>query len=327
MSKSEKKTGSKKEPERSDIENTGNYLRTLRLGKGLSIHDVSEATRISQTNLNAIEDQDFASLPASTFTRGLLNIYVKFLDAENAETIVTKFMEERESSAIQKRRSRQTTPSRKLMSPKRLAEPAQMSSMTMAGILLLFIVVSFIGYCLYTSWNPFGMLMQKDGDMRSIMESVFHEEKQVTDFPADEEITMVSEKQAPLEPLTPLQPSQETEKKPSMPPGETTAQPAVELNSEQKTAARETKYTLTIHFLQDTAIELTKDNDETVVKQFRAGDLQSWSAEDSITMTFTKADSAEIQINNVAVPFPEARDGHYTLRIPQDAAEQLPQDE
>jgi len=63
----------KQEPVTNEVENTGNYLRTLRMSKGLSIKDVTEATRISATNLNAIEDENFSVLPANTFTRGLLN--------------------------------------------------------------------------------------------------------------------------------------------------------------------------------------------------------------------------------------------------------------
>lgn len=273
------------EPETTDVENPGNYLRTLRLGKGLSIQEVSETTRVSESNLKAIEDMDFATLPAYTFTRGLLNIYANFLGAD-AEKIVTKFMEEREVGSTQKHRSRQNY-SHKILTPKRLAEPAQISSMTMAGILFLFIAASFVGYSMYTSWNPFSILMKQNRDMPSEITSVFPEEKPAPDFSVREEI-----------PLIPAEPG-----------------------SLQESEVLETKYAVTIRFLQDTGIELTLDDGETIREEFKAGDLQSWSADAFLTLTFAKPDSAEILVNDAAVAFPEAQDGRYTLQIPRDAAE------
>ena len=176
-------------PVTSEVENTGNYLRTLRMSKGLSIKDVTEATRISETNLNAIEDENFSALPANTFTRGLLNIYADFLGA-NKETVVTKFMEERENSSTQKRRSRPKQ-SGKILSPRRLAEPSQISSMTMAGVLFLVIVVSFTGYCVYNSWNPFSFLMKENRTIQSVMKNIFPEKKPDQDSPALENVIKV----------------------------------------------------------------------------------------------------------------------------------------
>jgi cytoskeletal protein RodZ len=314
--------GRKQEPETTEVENTGNYLRTLRLGKGLSIKDVTEATRISGTNLNAIEDLDFSSLPANTFTRGLLNIYANFLGAD-AEAVVTKFMAEREKSSTRKRRSRYSY-SRKILAPKRLAEPAQISSMTMAGILLLFIVVTFTGYCVYTSWNPFIMLVNKNGSIQSIMKSIFPDEKPAQDSPSSEEIIIVPVEQSPVELTTAPETAQEAEEIPSILPGETNEEPA-EIIVNPEADLQEIIYTITLNFLKDTSIELTRDDDDTIVMEFEAGD-QTLSAGNSITVIFSQPDSAEILVNNASIVFPESQEGNYTLQIPQDIAE-LQQDE
>jgi hypothetical protein len=178
------------------------------------------------------------------------------------------------------------------LTPKRLAEPAQISSMTMAVILFLFIAASFAGYCMYTSWNPFSILMKQNRDMPSEITSVFPEEKPAPD-------TAVSRENTPI--------------------------PA-EQGSVREMEVLETQYMVTIRFLQDTGIELTMDDGEPIREEFKAGDLQSWSADASLTLTFAKPDSAEILVNNAAVAFPEVQDGRYTLQIPQDAAER-PQDE
>ncbi|HER63570.1 MAG TPA: helix-turn-helix domain-containing protein [Desulfobacteraceae bacterium] len=325
MSKSGKKNTSKtkdrdQRTETIELENTGNYLRTLRLGKGLSIKDVAEATRISVSNLNAIEDQNFSSLPANTFTRGLLNIYANFLGAD-AEAVIRNFMEERGNSPLHKQRS-DTRQSRAILTPKRLAEPSHMSSVTMAGILFLFIIASFTAYSVYTSWNPFSFLMKKNGNIQSVMPGSALEEKSVPD-PRSGEKPVLPIETYPFA-ATPPQPVNENPVESSRSPGgvvENTAEPVVE----QQPETRKTLHTVTIHFLKDTALELALGEDETIAKDFKAGDSGSWSA-GSLTLTFSQPDSAEILVNNSPITFPEGKDGDYTLRIPQDTTE-LPPDE
>lgn len=173
MSKTGKKDigkQNKAQQEQPEFENTGQYLKKLRTEKGLSTKEVTDTTRISETNLKAIEAQDFSTLPADTFTRGLLSLYAEFLGVDPAR-IVSQFMEERDASrASNKRvRVRQTT---KILAPKTLAEPSHVSSMTMAGTLLVVIIVLFTGFCLYTSWNPFSFLTQKTESFQSVIMSV-----------------------------------------------------------------------------------------------------------------------------------------------------------
>ncbi len=148
----------KKKKTTPEIEHIGDRLRSLRQERGLSIREVSDATRISVTNITAIETQDFSALPADTFTRGLLTIYAKFLDQE-ADLIVNGFLALRNESMGQDKSiwSRQRTA---LPAPKRLAEPIRFSSISMAGLLLVIITVLFTAFCLYTSWNPFSFFFK-----------------------------------------------------------------------------------------------------------------------------------------------------------------------
>lgn len=180
MSKSDKKNVKKSQGNKQDtvspqIENVGNHLRTLRIEKGLSIRDVCEATRISETNLNAIEDRNFSALPADTFVRGLLNIYAEFLGTDSAR-IVSRFLEERDESQMQGKRGR-TKQARGILAPKKLAEPAHVSSVTMAGVLLLVIVIIFTGFCFYTSWNPFSFLIKESDSLPSFVTDIMPDAK------------------------------------------------------------------------------------------------------------------------------------------------------
>jgi len=60
----------------------GKFLQQERERKGLSLEAVSQATRISPRNLEAIENDDFASLPAPIFIRGFLKTYASFIGLE-----------------------------------------------------------------------------------------------------------------------------------------------------------------------------------------------------------------------------------------------------
>jgi cytoskeleton protein RodZ len=134
----------------------GHQLRTLRQEKGLTLEEVSHSTRISLTNLCAIESMQYQKLPADPFTKGLLGLYGAFLGTDGRK-IAEEFFLERDGG-------RTAVPSLKKylahrsLAPKELAERAHISSATIAGILMALITLSFTGFCLYTSWNPLAFL-------------------------------------------------------------------------------------------------------------------------------------------------------------------------
>ncbi len=67
-----------------DTEYTGQLLRTIREARGVEIRDIAARTKISATYLRAIEEEDFASLPAYVYARGFVIEVAKFhrLDTE-----------------------------------------------------------------------------------------------------------------------------------------------------------------------------------------------------------------------------------------------------
>lgn len=190
MSKSGRKSdprNNEEQQEKPEFEHIGQYLQQLRTEKGLSVKEVADSTRISEVNLIAIEAQDFTSLPADTFTRGLLTIYAEFLELDPAET-VQQFLEERDSSRTGGKRQRMKQ-QRKILTPKTLAEPPNVSSITTAVILLVAIVALFTAFCLYTSWNPFSFITDKENSFQSIMMSVLPGSESGTKEPLDENMS------------------------------------------------------------------------------------------------------------------------------------------
>ena len=71
----------------------GERLRAAREAKGLSVDDVSAATRIPKRHLETIEDGDFAVLPGRTYAIGFSRSYAKAVGL-NDEEIVNEVREQ-----------------------------------------------------------------------------------------------------------------------------------------------------------------------------------------------------------------------------------------
>ncbi len=61
---------------------SGALIQRLREVKGITLDDVAKRTRIARRYLEAIEGEDFRSLPAATFVRGYLVALARLLDME-----------------------------------------------------------------------------------------------------------------------------------------------------------------------------------------------------------------------------------------------------
>lgn len=69
------------------MENLGEYLKNMRVQKGISIDEISEITRITRKYLIALENNDMQSLPVPAYTRGFIKLYLKALDIPSDEAI------------------------------------------------------------------------------------------------------------------------------------------------------------------------------------------------------------------------------------------------
>lgn len=83
-----------------DTEFTGALLRQVREARGVSLRDITARTKIGTTYLTAIEEEDFANLPALVYTRGFVGEVAKFLGLDHRQVVKTyvarykKFLEE-----------------------------------------------------------------------------------------------------------------------------------------------------------------------------------------------------------------------------------------
>jgi cytoskeletal protein RodZ len=75
----------------------GATLRRARNQKGLTLDQLSRATKITVSKLQALEDNDFDRLPAVVYTRGFLRSYAREVGL-NPEEIVDQFLQQLEEA-------------------------------------------------------------------------------------------------------------------------------------------------------------------------------------------------------------------------------------
>ncbi|MBV9494943.1 MAG: DUF4115 domain-containing protein [Acidobacteria bacterium] len=74
----------------SELASFGEELRREREIRGISLKEISDATKISKRFLEAIERNDHKTLPAPVFTRGFVREYARYLGL-NAEDMVNRY--------------------------------------------------------------------------------------------------------------------------------------------------------------------------------------------------------------------------------------------
>lgn len=80
----------------SELASFGDELRREREIRGISLKEISDATKISKRFLEALERNDHKTLPAPVFTRGFVREYSRYVGL-NADELVSRY-----NSAVQK---------------------------------------------------------------------------------------------------------------------------------------------------------------------------------------------------------------------------------
>jgi len=288
----------KSSPEQDAQATPGSYLRRVRRERNLSVEEVSEATRISVKNIRAIETAAFEELPADTFVRGLVTIYGNFLDLDGGK-IAADFLQARKKLSAggrpQNLTLKKVPPS--TLAPKKLAEPAHISSATLALALLFLILVSFTGFCLYTSWNPLAFLTNQTDTMQASIQKIFAGLVNETEPPQQEQAPQQEQTQAQAEP----------------------DDLAVRAKEQNKPA----DYTVNVHFLKNGTMTFSVDGQEPVRREFKSGEIIQLQAAKEMKLVFSQPGAATLTLNGKPLSFPAAGNGSLpTLLIPDDLLDQ-----
>lgn len=71
-------------PDTSAVKSPGSMLEARRMMRGLSIADVAQRLKYGVRQIEALEHDDYAALPGTTFVRGMIRGYAKLLELDSA---------------------------------------------------------------------------------------------------------------------------------------------------------------------------------------------------------------------------------------------------
>ena len=266
----------------------GEKLRQERETRGVSLQEISEATRIHKNYLRAIEDDNFSIFPASVFVTGFLRNYAQHLGLD-ADRIVAEF----ETHAVDQ--PKETEPA-----PIVGDEDHRLSAVVVIGALVLLL----IGYVAYVNW-PADQHVKRVIEKPEVREAVPPPPVEKEEAPPPEKPEpVVAQTPQPQKTETPAQPEQ----KPAVEPVKTAVTdaktPPPEKKPRKETAVRQSKYVLEVKAGKDDAWILVVVDDKQVHDMFvRAGQRIVIRANDSITFTTGNANSVRLFLNGKQLKF------------------------
>src|SRR5690348_5268148 len=65
----------------------GDKLKREREMRGVTLDEISESTKIARRHLEALETEDFASLPGGVFNKGFVRAYAHFIGIDEDEAV------------------------------------------------------------------------------------------------------------------------------------------------------------------------------------------------------------------------------------------------
>ncbi|MBM9519925.1 helix-turn-helix domain-containing protein [Desulforhopalus vacuolatus] len=137
----------------------GDKLRAARITQGLLLAEIARKTRISRTNLIAMEESRYADLPATPFCRGFYRMYARMvhLDPDN-----TACLFESERARSPERKNTFTLDFGSMHEDvEAMAERPSLLIFTSIGMIIFILLAFFAFLCWFFSWNPASFLSQK----------------------------------------------------------------------------------------------------------------------------------------------------------------------
>ena len=142
-------------------ESLGQFLKRTRRARGYELSHMIEETRISSSNLMAMEEDAYSSLPADAFCRGFYAIYARALGLD-PEKIVARYRAERGVTARKGNTIAYNPPAHKAAQQVgNMATPSGVSPLSTVGYILLLLIILTGGLCWYFNINPATFLSEK----------------------------------------------------------------------------------------------------------------------------------------------------------------------
>lgn len=305
-----------------DKESLGQLLRRTRTEQGLSFEEAVDSTKISPNNLRALEEDDYANLPADAFVNGFYGIYARYLSLD-PEDIRNRYNQQKKLLP-KKTGKRPPTPGQLALQTSSMAEPPSVASHSVIGLSLLALIIIGISVCWYLSWNPATYLSLK---LRGITGQAPVTAQTGAVAPSPETSPAASSSPALPDALPAAvpypDPAESSGKKGNgaiVPESGTFIEPkaAESASTGTPSAPDPNTYILKASFKEPTKLTVKVDDNPPEHLNFEAGAVRSWNAGKSIVITLPAGTSTALTLNDLPLALPKKPAGEeMTISIPE----------
>ena len=272
----------------------GDYLRELRQRRGLSLEEMSRATRVASRYLECLESDRFSALPAPVFTRGFIRAYCQAVGEPPDEALAR--YESRDGATPPPPR---TTPA---AGPPPV--PAESGARSRSAVLVSFVLLVILGMALFAVALMTQPAREERVDRRPPSDAV-------ASLPAPAAPT-VPEASPPSSPpaAPPTPPRLAAVAPPPAPasavvtaaPVRATAPPAWLPDVQAATGGVASPYRLVAHVSEATWIRVRTEDGRNIEETVPAGEIREWVSNRPFVLTLGNAGGVTLELNGRTLP-------------------------
>ena len=272
----------------------GDYLRELRQRRGLSLEEMSRATRVASRYLECLESDRFSALPAPVFTRGFIRAYCQAVGEPPDEALAR--YESRDGATPPPPR---TTPA---AGPPPV--PAESGARSRSAVLVSFVLLVILGMALFAVALMTQPAREERVDRRPPADAV-------ASLPAPAAPT-VPEASPPSSPpaAPPTPPRPAAVAPPPVPasavvtaaPVRATAPPAWLPDVQAATGGVASPYRLVAHVSEATWIRVRTEDGRNIEETVPAGEVREWVSNRPFVLTLGNAGGVTLELNGRTLP-------------------------
>lgn len=283
----------------SNSQSLGQLLKGKRKDRGFDLKTITQETRITAANIQAIEEDNYDALPAPVFARGCYQLYAKFLGLDTNE-ILERYDTEY-AQQIGSNKYNTPPPGRLVQDIGNMATKPNGFPFSYLGLFLLIFLAFGAFLCWYFSWNPAAFLSKQ---LRGIENTLQVE-------PVAKSINEKAKTSSGINNLSIASfiPSNFQSVAFAAPV------PTDDFGEQILPEKKENKYFLYAEFPQQTELILTIDNQPYRRLCFLMGERVTWSAAEELTLTLPTSSNVKLTLNTIPLQLPHSEKDYVTISV------------
>jgi len=276
------------------VASVGDYLRELRQRRGLSLEEMSRATRVASRYLECLESDRFSALPAPVFTRGFIRAYCQAVGEPPDEALAR--YESRDGATPPPPR---TTPA---AGPPPV--PAESGARSRSAVLVSFVLLVILGMALFAVALMTQPAREERVDRRPPADAV-------ASLPAPAAPTVPEASPPSSPPAAPPTPPRPAAVAPPPAPASAvvtaapvraTAPPAWLPDVQAATGGVASPYRLVAHVSEATWIRVRTEDGRNIEETVPAGEIREWVSNRPFVLTLGNAGGVTLELNGRTLP-------------------------